>query len=98
MWALPLRSPPPLRLSAPTSLLQSWGRALASSGAERRRALPTPVQTAGVGDARLTEARLVLSPAADNLSRAQSGSSLSLASAATTEPESVHSGGTPSQR
>nr|XP_020744035.1 calmodulin-regulated spectrin-associated protein 1 isoform X5 [Odocoileus virginianus texanus] len=35
---------------------------------------------------------------ADNLSRAQSGSSLSLASAATTEPESVHSGGTPSQR
>ena len=39
-----------------------------------------------------------LSPAADNLSRAQSGSSLSLASAATTEPESVHSGGTPSQR
>ncbi|XP_057576981.1 calmodulin-regulated spectrin-associated protein 1 isoform X2 [Hippopotamus amphibius kiboko] len=34
----------------------------------------------------------------DNLSRAQSGSSLSLASAATTEPESVHSGGTPSQR
>nr|XP_020744038.1 calmodulin-regulated spectrin-associated protein 1 isoform X8 [Odocoileus virginianus texanus] len=38
------------------------------------------------------------SPPADNLSRAQSGSSLSLASAATTEPESVHSGGTPSQR
>ncbi|XP_040488113.1 calmodulin-regulated spectrin-associated protein 1 isoform X1 [Ursus maritimus] len=35
---------------------------------------------------------------ADHLSRAQSGSSLSLASAATTEPESVHSGGTPSQR
>ncbi|XP_034871363.1 calmodulin-regulated spectrin-associated protein 1 isoform X3 [Mirounga leonina] len=35
---------------------------------------------------------------ADPLSRAQSGSSLSLASAATTEPESVHSGGTPSQR
>lgn len=35
---------------------------------------------------------------ADNLSSAQSGSSLSLASAATTEPESVHSGGTPSQR
>ncbi|XP_051836313.1 calmodulin-regulated spectrin-associated protein 1 isoform X3 [Antechinus flavipes] len=34
----------------------------------------------------------------DNLSSAQSGSSLSLASAATTEPESVHSGGTPSQR
>ncbi|XP_016042920.1 calmodulin-regulated spectrin-associated protein 1 isoform X2 [Erinaceus europaeus] len=34
----------------------------------------------------------------DNLSRAQSGSSLSLASAATTEPESIHSGGTPSQR
>ncbi|XP_008068850.1 calmodulin-regulated spectrin-associated protein 1 isoform X2 [Carlito syrichta] len=34
----------------------------------------------------------------DNLSRTQSGSSLSLASAATTEPESVHSGGTPSQR
>ncbi|EPY89968.1 calmodulin-regulated spectrin-associated protein 1 [Camelus ferus] len=34
----------------------------------------------------------------DNLSRAQSGSSLSLASAATTEPESVHSGGTPAQR
>ncbi|XP_037652875.1 calmodulin-regulated spectrin-associated protein 1 isoform X2 [Choloepus didactylus] len=34
----------------------------------------------------------------DNLSRAQSGSSLSLASAATTEPESVHSGSTPSQR
>uniref|UniRef100_A0A8C3WNM9 Calmodulin regulated spectrin associated protein 1 n=1 Tax=Catagonus wagneri TaxID=51154 RepID=A0A8C3WNM9_9CETA len=34
----------------------------------------------------------------DNLSRAQSGSSLSLASATTTEPESVHSGGTPSQR
>lgn len=34
----------------------------------------------------------------DPLSRAQSGSSLSLASAATTEPESVHSGGTPSQR
>ncbi|XP_055988762.1 calmodulin-regulated spectrin-associated protein 1 isoform X1 [Sorex fumeus] len=34
----------------------------------------------------------------DNLSRAQSGSSLSLASAATTEPESVHSGGAPSQR
>ncbi|XP_040818788.1 calmodulin-regulated spectrin-associated protein 1 isoform X5 [Ochotona curzoniae] len=33
-----------------------------------------------------------------NLSRAQSGSNLSLASAATTEPESVHSGGTPSQR
>ncbi|KAJ1077916.1 hypothetical protein K5549_011243 [Capra hircus] len=61
-------------------------------------ALPTPVQTAGVGDACLTEARPVLSLAADNLSRAQSGSSLSLASAATTEPESVHSGGTPSQR
>ncbi|XP_077004898.1 calmodulin-regulated spectrin-associated protein 1 isoform X3 [Tamandua tetradactyla] len=34
----------------------------------------------------------------DNLSRAQSGSSLSLASAATTEPESVHSGSIPSQR
>ncbi|XP_066222764.1 calmodulin-regulated spectrin-associated protein 1 isoform X1 [Saccopteryx leptura] len=34
----------------------------------------------------------------DSLSRAQSGSSLSLASAATTEPESVHSGGTPAQR
>ncbi|OPJ67651.1 calmodulin-regulated spectrin-associated protein 1 isoform B [Patagioenas fasciata monilis] len=34
----------------------------------------------------------------DNLSSAQSGSSLSLASAATTEPESVHSGGTPAQR
>ncbi|XP_038600558.1 calmodulin-regulated spectrin-associated protein 1 isoform X1 [Tachyglossus aculeatus] len=34
----------------------------------------------------------------DNLSSAQSGSSLSLASAATTEAESVHSGGTPSQR
>ncbi|XP_011368294.1 calmodulin-regulated spectrin-associated protein 1 [Pteropus vampyrus] len=34
----------------------------------------------------------------DNLSRAQSASSLSLASAATTEPESVHSGGAPSQR
>ncbi|XP_064219852.1 LOW QUALITY PROTEIN: calmodulin-regulated spectrin-associated protein 1-like [Aotus nancymaae] len=34
----------------------------------------------------------------DNLSWIQSGSSLSLASAATTEPESVHSGGTPSQR
>ncbi|XP_027622090.1 calmodulin-regulated spectrin-associated protein 1 [Tupaia chinensis] len=34
----------------------------------------------------------------DNLSRTQSGSSLSLASATTTEPESVHSGGTPSQR
>ncbi|XP_039075565.1 calmodulin-regulated spectrin-associated protein 1 isoform X2 [Hyaena hyaena] len=34
----------------------------------------------------------------DHLNRAQSGSSLSLASAATTEPESVHSGGTPSQR
>ncbi|XP_049629542.1 calmodulin-regulated spectrin-associated protein 1 isoform X3 [Suncus etruscus] len=34
----------------------------------------------------------------DNLSRAQSGSSLSLASAATTEPESMHSGGTPAQR
>ncbi|XP_044295712.1 calmodulin-regulated spectrin-associated protein 1 isoform X2 [Varanus komodoensis] len=34
----------------------------------------------------------------DNLSSAQSGSSLSLASAATTEPESLHSGGTPSQR
>ncbi|XP_064146761.1 calmodulin-regulated spectrin-associated protein 1 isoform X2 [Loxodonta africana] len=38
------------------------------------------------------------SSTSDNLSRAQSGSSLSLASAATTEPESVHSGGTPSQR
>ncbi|KAM7092726.1 calmodulin-regulated spectrin-associated protein 1 isoform 1-T1 [Molossus nigricans] len=37
-------------------------------------------------------------PASDDLSRAQSGSSLSLASAATTEPESVHSGGTPTQR
>ncbi|XP_059957501.1 calmodulin-regulated spectrin-associated protein 1 isoform X11 [Mesoplodon densirostris] len=37
-------------------------------------------------------------PPPDDLSRAQSGSSLSLASAATTEPESVHSGGTPSQR
>ncbi|XP_055255497.1 calmodulin-regulated spectrin-associated protein 1 isoform X2 [Moschus berezovskii] len=61
-------------------------------------ALPSPTQMAGVGDAHLTEARLVLSPAADHLSRAQSGSSLSLASAATTEPESVHSGGTPSQR
>ncbi|KPP69596.1 calmodulin-regulated spectrin-associated protein 1-like, partial [Scleropages formosus] len=35
---------------------------------------------------------------ADNLSSAQSGSSLSLASAATTEAESVHSGGTGSQR
>ncbi|KAM5299557.1 calmodulin-regulated spectrin-associated protein 1 isoform 2-T2 [Ctenodactylus gundi] len=34
----------------------------------------------------------------DNLSQTHSGSSLSLASAATTEPESVHSGGTPSQR
>ncbi|XP_027278722.1 calmodulin-regulated spectrin-associated protein 1 isoform X3 [Cricetulus griseus] len=34
----------------------------------------------------------------DNLSRTHSGSSLSLASAATTEPESVHSGGTPSHR
>ncbi|XP_074871881.1 calmodulin-regulated spectrin-associated protein 1 isoform X2 [Carettochelys insculpta] len=34
----------------------------------------------------------------DNLSSAHSGSSLSLASAATTEPESIHSGGTPSQR
>ncbi|XP_058158721.1 calmodulin-regulated spectrin-associated protein 1 isoform X1 [Dasypus novemcinctus] len=34
----------------------------------------------------------------DNLSRAQSGSSLSLASAATTEPESVHSESSPSQR
>ncbi|XP_007945130.1 calmodulin-regulated spectrin-associated protein 1 [Orycteropus afer afer] len=34
----------------------------------------------------------------DNLSCTQSGSSLSLASAATTEPESIHSGGTPSQR
>uniref|UniRef100_A0A8C5S028 Calmodulin regulated spectrin associated protein 1 n=1 Tax=Laticauda laticaudata TaxID=8630 RepID=A0A8C5S028_LATLA len=34
----------------------------------------------------------------DNLSSAQSGSSLSLASATTTEPESIHSGGTPSQR
>uniref|UniRef100_A0A673UMA4 Calmodulin regulated spectrin associated protein 1 n=1 Tax=Suricata suricatta TaxID=37032 RepID=A0A673UMA4_SURSU len=34
----------------------------------------------------------------DHLDRAQSGSSLSLASATTTEPESVHSGGTPSQR
>lgn len=40
----------------------------------------------------------LLSLTADNLSRAQSGSNLSLASAATTEPESVHSGGTPSQR
>uniref|UniRef100_A0A8C0RAR3 Calmodulin regulated spectrin associated protein 1 n=2 Tax=Canis lupus familiaris TaxID=9615 RepID=A0A8C0RAR3_CANLF len=38
------------------------------------------------------------SSTSDHLSRAQSGSSLSLASAATTEPESVHSGGTPSQR
>ncbi|XP_022433878.1 calmodulin-regulated spectrin-associated protein 1 isoform X2 [Delphinapterus leucas] len=37
-------------------------------------------------------------PPPDDLSRAQSGSSLSLASATTTEPESVHSGGTPSQR
>ncbi|KAK6470803.1 calmodulin-regulated spectrin-associated protein 1-B isoform X3 [Huso huso] len=35
---------------------------------------------------------------ADNLSSAQSGSSLSLASAATTEAESVHSGGAVSQR
>nr|XP_036863547.1 calmodulin-regulated spectrin-associated protein 1 isoform X1 [Manis javanica]XP_036863551.1 calmodulin-regulated spectrin-associated protein 1 isoform X1 [Manis javanica] len=35
---------------------------------------------------------------ADHLSRAQSGSSLSLASATTTEPESVPSGGTPSRR
>ncbi|XP_004848934.1 calmodulin-regulated spectrin-associated protein 1 isoform X3 [Heterocephalus glaber] len=34
----------------------------------------------------------------DNLSGTHSGSSLSLASAATTEPESIHSGGTPSQR
>nr|XP_005987438.1 PREDICTED: calmodulin-regulated spectrin-associated protein 1 isoform X3 [Latimeria chalumnae] len=34
----------------------------------------------------------------DNLSSAQSGSSLSLASATTTEAESVHSSGTPSQR
>uniref|UniRef100_A0A2K6GN59 Calmodulin regulated spectrin associated protein 1 n=2 Tax=Propithecus coquereli TaxID=379532 RepID=A0A2K6GN59_PROCO len=34
----------------------------------------------------------------DNLSQTHSGSSLSLASAATTEPESVHSGGTLSQR
>ncbi|XP_034491961.1 calmodulin-regulated spectrin-associated protein 1 isoform X5 [Marmota flaviventris] len=34
----------------------------------------------------------------DNLSQTHSGSSLSLASAATTEPESIHSGGTPSQR
>ncbi|XP_010874359.2 calmodulin-regulated spectrin-associated protein 1-B isoform X3 [Esox lucius] len=35
---------------------------------------------------------------ADNLSSAQSGSSLSLASAATTEPDSVNSGGAGSQR
>ncbi|KFO21497.1 Calmodulin-regulated spectrin-associated protein 1 [Fukomys damarensis] len=34
----------------------------------------------------------------DNLSQTHSGSSLSLASAATTEPESIPSGGTPSQR
>ncbi|XP_053419910.1 calmodulin-regulated spectrin-associated protein 1 isoform X1 [Nycticebus coucang] len=34
----------------------------------------------------------------DNLSQTHSGSSLSLASAATTEAESIHSGGTPSQR
>lgn len=34
----------------------------------------------------------------DNLSQTHSGSSLSLASAATTEPESVYSGGTPSHR
>ncbi|XP_053230780.1 calmodulin-regulated spectrin-associated protein 1 isoform X2 [Podarcis raffonei] len=34
----------------------------------------------------------------DNLSSAQSGSSLSLASATTTEPESVNSGGAPSKR
>ncbi|XP_075691215.1 calmodulin-regulated spectrin-associated protein 1 isoform X2 [Rhinoderma darwinii] len=34
----------------------------------------------------------------DNLSSAQSGSSLSLASGATTEAESIHSGGTPSHR
>ncbi|XP_012884816.1 PREDICTED: calmodulin-regulated spectrin-associated protein 1 [Dipodomys ordii] len=34
----------------------------------------------------------------DNLSQTHSGSSLSLASAATTEPESVHSGGAPSHR
>ncbi|KAK2509538.1 hypothetical protein MC885_001085 [Smutsia gigantea] len=34
----------------------------------------------------------------DHLSRAQSGSSLSLASATTTEPESIPSGGTPSRR
>lgn len=47
-------------------------------------------------DPRLT--RAFLSLAAENLSRAQSGSSLSLASAATTEPESVHSGGTPALR
>ncbi|XP_036711017.1 calmodulin-regulated spectrin-associated protein 1 isoform X5 [Balaenoptera musculus] len=37
-------------------------------------------------------------PPPGDLSRAQSGSSLSLASATTTEPESVHSGRTPSQR
>lgn len=51
-------------------------------------------QTGGTSP-RLTRAFL---SAAENLSRAQSGSSLSLASAATTEPESVHSGGTPAPR
>lgn len=45
-----------------------------------------------------SDAATKCSSAPDHLSRAQSGSSLSLASAATTEPESVHSGGTPSQR
>uniref|UniRef100_A0A8C7BCU5 Calmodulin regulated spectrin associated protein 1 n=1 Tax=Neovison vison TaxID=452646 RepID=A0A8C7BCU5_NEOVI len=45
-----------------------------------------------------SEAATKCSSTPDHLSRAQSGSSLSLASAATTEPESVHSGGTPSQR
>ncbi|XP_039619783.1 calmodulin-regulated spectrin-associated protein 1-B isoform X3 [Polypterus senegalus] len=49
-------------------------------------------------DESLSETQSKCSSTPDNLSSAQSGSSLSLASAATTEAESVHSGGAASQR
>ena len=64
----------------------------------RPPALSPAAQMGGGPNTRVMNACLVLSLAADDLSRAQSGSSLSLASATTTEPESVHSGGAPSQR
>lgn len=71
-----------------------WGVGLAGGGG--CWSLLFLLHKPGGTNPRLT--RTFLSLAAENLSRAQSGSSLSLASAATTEPESVHSGGTPAPR